>query len=346
MKRVFTLACIAVASSSFAPPPIGTADTFSDLTLMGWGGGASPTVVASGGPAGTGDPFLQITGAGGIGGIGAVPATFNTVQWTGDYSAAGVKAVSIDFKNFSGSVPLSMRSVFIGAGGTRYSSNYFHQIPANSGWQRVYFPIRQDLFTNVTGAETWAQVMSACSNYHIRNATTNGSGGTPAAATLGMDNITPLASIPIVPTAIEITSGTFFGGDLNSVRMSDNDHYFILCDEATPKGGLLVTANPSGVPNATYSALQYRIEHSATRADLVLFIALKNYTTNTYVTVNNVVTSLTDTVVSGQSNLGANVIGSNPVRVEARLQWFPQEDLVAEDGWSMKIDEVHWEIVP
>jgi hypothetical protein len=67
-------------------------DTFQGGTLLGWGGGASPTNIATGGPAGAGDRYLQVTGSG-AGGAGGVPATSNGVQWSGNYSAAGVTAI-------------------------------------------------------------------------------------------------------------------------------------------------------------------------------------------------------------------------------------------------------------
>src|SRR5688572_15282094 len=67
-------------------------DTFQGGTTEGWGGGAAPTNVASGGPAGAGDRFLQLTSFNRL-------ATENTAQWAGNYAAAGVMDVSVDFLN-------------------------------------------------------------------------------------------------------------------------------------------------------------------------------------------------------------------------------------------------------
>jgi hypothetical protein len=56
--------------------------------------------VASGGPDGVGDAYLELTSLGGIG-PGSRLAVNNALQWTGDYLAEGITDVVLDANLFS-----------------------------------------------------------------------------------------------------------------------------------------------------------------------------------------------------------------------------------------------------
>jgi hypothetical protein len=103
--RVGTLAVLTsvILTSSAAAIPI-TADDFEDGTTMGWFVGdpthpAPPVNIATGGPAGAGDNYLQLVATGG-GGAGGRLAVLNDAQWARDYLAAGIKAIVMAVNNF------------------------------------------------------------------------------------------------------------------------------------------------------------------------------------------------------------------------------------------------------
>ena len=101
---------------------LGQIDSFQDGTLQNWDAGLdgvepfppSPVVIPNGGPGGGNNQYMQITG---IGGTGTGPGTKISVvnrnlQWSGNYLAAGVNAITMSLKN-TGATDLVVR-VMIG----------------------------------------------------------------------------------------------------------------------------------------------------------------------------------------------------------------------------------------
>jgi hypothetical protein len=84
-------------------------DTFEDGSDFGWhvGGPSSypPTVIDSGGPAGGGDGYLELTSVGGSG-PGSRLVVIAGAAWTGDYVAAGVTSIALDVINEGASAAL------------------------------------------------------------------------------------------------------------------------------------------------------------------------------------------------------------------------------------------------
>src|SRR4051812_39247395 len=110
-----TLSLSQVASGAV----IGQIDTFQNGTTDGWFAGGlgmgsvpaiPPQVVANGGPQGTGDRYLQVTGIGGNG-PGSKIAAINMTQWAGNYLSPGISGIAMDLKNF-GSTDLTIRLLF------------------------------------------------------------------------------------------------------------------------------------------------------------------------------------------------------------------------------------------
>src|SRR5688572_6977853 len=104
---------------------LGQIDDFQDGTPQGWQG-ATPQNVG-GGQGGASDRYLRVVSTGGFG-QGSHMATFNTAQWSGDYTAAGVTSVAADFKN-EGSTTLVMRAVMFGPSGSRWTTNSTITLP-------------------------------------------------------------------------------------------------------------------------------------------------------------------------------------------------------------------------
>ena len=180
---------VAALSAPALAIQIGTRDTFQDLTAQDWFG-ASPVNVASGGPAGASDAFLQSTSVGGSG-PGSRLAIYNgEPRWVGDYLAAGVTALETDMVNF-GSTTLEMRAVFFSASGARYTSRNAQLLAADGQWHHLTFNLDSASLFSVLGSDTYAQCMSNVSRVMFRHdAGAPSSTGTAIATVAGFDNIT------------------------------------------------------------------------------------------------------------------------------------------------------------
>jgi hypothetical protein len=120
-------------------------DDFEDGTTQGWRSGmassTAPANVADGGPQGNGDAFLRIQGRGGFG-TGSKPTAINSLQWTGNYTSAGVVRISADLRN-AGATDLSLRLQItrdLTAGGQSFVTAAV-MLPAGSGWVRASWQV-------------------------------------------------------------------------------------------------------------------------------------------------------------------------------------------------------------
>jgi hypothetical protein len=92
-------ACLLLPTAVVADPLVGQIDTFEDGTIQNWHVGmdappaARPANIASGGPGGAGDNYLRLTALGGNGPSSKL-SVINNSQWTGNYLASGVNAIS------------------------------------------------------------------------------------------------------------------------------------------------------------------------------------------------------------------------------------------------------------
>jgi len=109
VRLVALVFALALTASVLGVTP-GQTDNFEDGTTQGWtdGQGNNTANIVTGGPAGAGDNYLQVS-SGTFGG-GPHLTVFNRSQWSGDYLAAGATNISMDLKNF-GSGFLHMRLV-------------------------------------------------------------------------------------------------------------------------------------------------------------------------------------------------------------------------------------------
>lgn len=177
----------AVVASSFAQITAGQTDTF-PVDTQGWLG-ANPVWTSTGGPGGAGDGFLQLHSTGG-GGQGSHMATFSQNQWSGNYTAAGVGAISADFENL-GNTEIDLRLVFHDLGDTtQWDSNFIAVLPATPGWQHFTFTISPSLFTQVEGTTTFAGTLAGVSRLMFRHDPgPPDNSGISSVATLGVDNV-------------------------------------------------------------------------------------------------------------------------------------------------------------
>jgi glucose/arabinose dehydrogenase len=136
--------------------------------------------VGTGGPAGAGDSFLQLTSLGGFG-PGSRMVAFLGPQWAGNYSAAQVTALRFDANNF-GADDLVLRLSLSGSAGSAISTDGV-LLPAGSGWTRLTLSLAPG---NLSGANVLGNVLGL----RLFHATTAEFPGETVAARLGIDNVT------------------------------------------------------------------------------------------------------------------------------------------------------------
>lgn len=188
---------------------VGQTDTFQDGTTMNWqNGGIIGTVpvtnIASGGPAGAGDRYIQATSDGG--GSGGKLTTFNRDQWLGDYIAGGVTSVDVDLLN-QASVSLSIRLAFKnGPGGGSSAPGYLTQamlLPVGSGWQHFTISLLPANLIAVNSPAPWSTFfIGEVRLIHEVGATSLS--GTNVVGQLGIDNVHAVPE----PTTMILVAGS------------------------------------------------------------------------------------------------------------------------------------------
>jgi hypothetical protein len=214
-KRTFPIVAVAlgmILAHSATALTVGQADTFSSLTLENWfaGGGplgqfppVPPEVIATGGPAGAGDAFMQVTATGGAG-PGSHLSVINAAQWAGDYTDIGVAAISMDLRNL-GNADLTVRLLFedpmggppLDEGVTTFGAI----LPAGGGWMPVSFAINPGALTMLDGnASTLLHQTTFLRIIHSPTA----SDAATITGVLGVDNITAVGVARPEPSALAL----------------------------------------------------------------------------------------------------------------------------------------------
>jgi hypothetical protein len=191
MGRICLLAAVLVmlSVSSTEAVLLGQIDDFNDNTTQNWLRGN----VALGGPGGAADPFLQLNADGGNAASGKL-VTFNQLQWSGDYSAAGVGNLSM-FLNNNGGSDLFVR-IAMGdsnapkAGGTWFASTQAVQLAPGSGWVPATFSLAEADLTKTQGPFGYNDVISNVTTLRLLHSTGPNAIGGLIPGMLGIDNIT------------------------------------------------------------------------------------------------------------------------------------------------------------
>jgi hypothetical protein len=207
MKVAVRFALVVLSLAWLVPQPpasavsVGQVDTFQDGTTQNWtinvlGFGSPPLSVmpanvATGGPSGAGDRYLQLTALGGAG-AGSKLTVNNLTQWTGNYLASGVTSLSMTVRNF-GDSELSLRLLFedpMAAPPQNVAvSSAAVLVPAGSGWMSVVFPISlADLTAELGTAEAALTNTTQLRLFH-GNSVSPFFPGPPIVAILGVDNL-------------------------------------------------------------------------------------------------------------------------------------------------------------
>lgn len=161
--------------------------------------------------------------------------------------------------------------------------------------------------------------------------------GNPATAPdVAMDHVFILEGHVIRwAAAFNITQGTPFGGNLASLRQSDDDSVFILCDESSPNSEITFGFDTTISHTNT---MEIRIESGSDRNDQVQFFAIRNPNTSAWVPIGSQPTSTTDVVFNATVNSAQTFVGTNG-GVLVRAQVVPSADIEAADGWANRYDQ-------
>jgi autotransporter-associated beta strand protein len=190
-------------------------------SLDGWTdghAGNNVALVATGGPNGANDSYLQVSS--GTFGLEPKLITFNQMQWTGNYVAAGVASVSMSLKNFGGTtIPIRI-AIRDGIGGQTvggYSSTNAFSLPADGQWHTAQFLLdAADLTPVGTGLPPLATELTAVQDFRLLSAAQPAIIGDTISARIGVDDITALPPPPMVWTGATSTSwnvaGNWSGG--------------------------------------------------------------------------------------------------------------------------------------
>ncbi len=145
----------------------------------------------------------------------------------------------------------------------------------------------------------------------------------------------------LTPDSFSIVEGLYFGGDLDSLGRSDDNHLFVLNDEDTPNAEVRFISTCAIQP-ATSATFTYEI--GSDRNDLAVFVETLVFGETPAWVIRDLQTStLTDTSYTVTIN-GGNLEGlvSSAGSMQARIRWIPFSDLEIVDGWSERIDHFTW----
>jgi hypothetical protein len=210
LPRIFSgRALAALLLGALLPSPgragivLGQIDTFQDGTTQDWSVGVNgslvPMNIATGGPAGTGDRYLQVTSNGGPRADGRL-TVFNRNQWVGDYLATGVNAIEMDLINL-GTQPLSMRVALkdgIGIGNAGFASTNPFVLPADGLWHHAVFLLdAADLTRLGSTTLTLDSLLSDVAEFRVLNSANPSLNGDRISAEVGIDNVQATAVAPV-----------------------------------------------------------------------------------------------------------------------------------------------------
>ena len=189
--------CALVVPAAAGASPI-TLQTFDDPHGWFFGGGAAgvpqtPYPIQLGGPGGVTDPYLFIT-SNGVSGPGSRLSAINRTELAGDYTAAGVSAITMDFRNF-GTTDLFLRLLLVdfdeitGLPVNAAVTSAAVSVASGSPWISGAFDVTASGLTLVLGSSTAALRADVDELRIFHNPAPDFGGIPPISASLGVDNV-------------------------------------------------------------------------------------------------------------------------------------------------------------
>ena len=188
MKAALLLAAVISATAPAASGAVTLFQTENFDTLGGWTSGDPnpnpPSILADSGPLGGGDSALRVLANGGMAGGRLV--TFNSTNWTGNFSSEGIVSIAMDLRNL-GTSALSVRIAFNGPGGWWVTAAA--SVPAFAGWGNHTFNIQPSALT-ASGGTNAAATLAGVTEMRILHSPTPSHTGTTLSSTMLVDNVT------------------------------------------------------------------------------------------------------------------------------------------------------------
>ncbi|MFD2727310.1 T9SS type A sorting domain-containing protein [Hyunsoonleella rubra] len=183
----------------------GQVNDFQDGTVQSWSEGGPttnpPINIATGGPAGAGDRYLQNDSSGGGGG-GSKMVMFNpNIDWGGNYTSAGIIAITCDVRVSTNT--LNLRVAMEGSGGRISSANSVDVAPSSS-WSSIVLPITVSDMALAGGTDIAATLANVTELRILSNTSPNWRGAS-IDARLEIDNITAVTTL----STDDFTSNSF-----------------------------------------------------------------------------------------------------------------------------------------
>lgn len=202
---IFVASVLGAVPPSVAAVSVGHVDSFEDGTTQGWtinllGFGAPPaaaypTNIASGGPSGVDDNYLQLTALGGNGGGSRLVGINIGADWTGNYVSAGLTGIRLQARNL-GPTDLSLRLMLsnpLGAPPVDVAiSDDALLLPSGGGWTMLEFSLLQADMLLLQG--DFDQLLGNVTELRLFHSTLDAFPGERISAQLGVDNITALGN--------------------------------------------------------------------------------------------------------------------------------------------------------
>jgi hypothetical protein len=332
----FLVICCSVLGT--AAITLNQTDNFQDGTTMSWGGGSSPGNISTGGPAGAGDKYLQISAAGGF------LATFNTVQWAGNYTAATVDRIEVDLRN-TGPNPLEIRLILFATNTDRWSSVSKVVLPPNSSWVHASFDVLEANFVHTTGTGAFSAMMANMSRIMFRHEPVITAGGTAVTGALGIDNITGYAkTIQLQPNAYNIVIGIPQSGALPDLFTSDDLRLSIRQDPSRSRQDPAVSIETHmTAPSGSFSILRLSVETLSSAVPVALVnqrILLWDFQTSGYVQIDaRPCTSADQTVMIELPSNVNRFVHPSTREIRAKLSYFDPGTLLTR-SWGVSFDLV------
>ncbi len=168
-RKLLILLSFFVISMGYAQIVGDQTDDFEDATTQGWSHAIpspfDPENIATGGPAGANDNYIQMSNTGTNGSPGARHLMFNRdARWMGNYTATGIVAIRMNVRN-TGANDLHLRVALRGGPNVSWIATTTPvEVPVSSGWVTIEIPISVLDFTVSSGSDTVAQVLADVSS--------------------------------------------------------------------------------------------------------------------------------------------------------------------------------------
>ncbi|MEP6821990.1 MAG: PEP-CTERM sorting domain-containing protein [Chthoniobacterales bacterium] len=192
LLAMFLLFALVFSAQPASAISLGQVDDFQNGSLQNWANGVPGylTNLSTGGPAGAGDRYLQLTADGT--GQGGRLTMFNLNQWLGNWVAQGITTLEVDLINQS-SVSLSIRFAFKSQNLSN-APGYLSQamiLAPSSGWQHFSIAITQPNLIAVGGPAAYNTFFAnGLGDFRIINEVgTANLNGDFVTGQLGIDNI-------------------------------------------------------------------------------------------------------------------------------------------------------------